>query len=424
VAQALLKARVYIRKMPYVGGPLSLFLVMPHVPFVTTPANIMRAVANMTPLVAVRAGSRMFKAATGQQAYTREMMLDDAARGIIVTGVMLATAALLADDEDGRPRLTGRSPSSQAERERWKRLGILPYSVRVGDTYVSYERYEPFSTALAATIDMVQAAGSAAGGDVGAAAQQLGTGGMAILTDKSYLTGVADLVKLALDVGQGRGSLGVQTYLANYFRPWVPNLMRSTMREFDPAVRETATLGPKGEHGFFGGLGRKAVYGLVPSLAQRDLEPKYDLWGREIRKASDAGPILGPVMRLSLPNDWAVSPNDDAAKLDLMIGLINQKYRDTPEKQLNFVTPEDTLTVDGDRTPMTKTEYAFFLRESGLRALERLVDKGLDYENPGEREQKAVRREVREAREWARRQLVKERKEKGAVRGSENAEQE
>ena len=61
------------------------------------------------------------------------------------------------DEEDGLPTLTGRLPEDAGERAALMRRGVLPYSVRIGDRYVSFARLEPFSFPLAMTADLYSA---------------------------------------------------------------------------------------------------------------------------------------------------------------------------------------------------------------------------------------------------------------------------
>jgi len=409
VANAMMTFRNKVWEIPNIGPPLAALVVQPIIPFITTPANIIRSVLLSTPLGATpRAASRMFRASLppgtpGYQRYTGKMKVDDIARNTIAWGVQLALAAIIMGGDDEFPPLTGRMPSEPSERDRWRRLGILPYAVRIGDRYVSYERLEPFASALALNIDVVHAMGKAVSGEgVGAGVKQLSSGLLTIAMDKSYLTGLSDVIEMAVNMKSGRSDLGFQNYVANYVRAWVPNLIRSTMREFDPVVRETETLGPRGDSGFAKGLGEKILYGAAPSLAQRNLPPKHDIWGREIAKANDFGPAFGPLMRMLLPVDIGKSTVPDKIdQLDLMVDRWNEKQT-RQDRVISLTTPEDTYTRDGKTIPMTAEQYARFTRESGQLAAKNILRFNLNFDNPGEREYNIVRTQIRDARKVVR----------------------
>ena len=63
-----------------------------------------------------------------------------------IEGAIVLTIILNAFDED---RLSGEYPKELAEREAWIRSGKLAYGIKVGDTWHSYRRFDPFNLPLA-----------------------------------------------------------------------------------------------------------------------------------------------------------------------------------------------------------------------------------------------------------------------------------
>ncbi|MCB9178964.1 MAG: hypothetical protein H6590_06040 [Flavobacteriales bacterium] len=114
--------------------------------------------------------------------------------------------------------LTGSGPSDPEQRKVLEATGWQPYSIKVGDTYVSYQRLDPFASALAMASDIADVSRYGAP-DQGL--EDIAVGWLAAtmenLSSKSYLTGLMDLMKLVSDpetqmsktLGRIAGSLAV-----------------------------------------------------------------------------------------------------------------------------------------------------------------------------------------------------------------------
>jgi hypothetical protein len=117
--------------------------------------------------------------------------------------------------------ITGSGPSDPERREELQRSGWVPYSVKIGDTYVSFNRLDPMATILSVFGDM---------GDVlkyGAPDEQDGIENMGWATvvalasnmqSKSYLQGLIDLSDLLTRPREAVGETGGR--IASAFVPW------------------------------------------------------------------------------------------------------------------------------------------------------------------------------------------------------------
>lgn len=92
--------------------------------------------------------------------------------------------------------MTGNYPYNQEDREAWQKAGKKPFSIRFGNTYISYADIEPFNTILAATADVVQNAAVLGESYTENWLQKLTYMTAAILVDKSMLSGVEDLASV------------------------------------------------------------------------------------------------------------------------------------------------------------------------------------------------------------------------------------
>lgn len=171
---------MFLENMPFVG-PLGKLVV----PFLRTPANILRYQVQHTPLVGKYAGEYLAVKQSGDALRMAEY------EGREMIGAMtIAVGAGLAANE----LITGNLPADPRERTRWRTLGIRPRSVKIGDRWVSYNTLEPLSNILAASADLVMLAKSGLNEDwVENLAGQLGLAIAASLTEKSYFAGLEAL---------------------------------------------------------------------------------------------------------------------------------------------------------------------------------------------------------------------------------------
>ena len=93
--------------------------------------------------------------------------------------------------------MTGNGPADPRERAIWEKTHQA-MSIRVGDQWVSYQGIEPLSTIASMVADIAQLAGMGAIDSAERLGGQLAFSIGAAITDKSYLSGLADIAK-ALD---------------------------------------------------------------------------------------------------------------------------------------------------------------------------------------------------------------------------------
>ena len=151
---------------------------------------------------------------------------DRLAQGILGT---MATAAIYMLAADGL--ITGGGPEEPKERENWLKTGKLPYALRIGDTWVSYARIEPFATIFGFAADLAEAKDEKTAGD---AFGKLHYAMLNNITNKTYLEGI---VSAAEAVGNP------DRYMARFWKrsagALVPNLLATAARAIDPTIRET-----------------------------------------------------------------------------------------------------------------------------------------------------------------------------------------
>jgi len=171
--------------------------------------------------------------------------------------------------------LTGGGPADPDRRKTLLRAGWQPYSIRFGDTYISYARFDPFATMLGVAADVYEFGkydddpesgtwDTAAHGMIAAIARQM--------QDKTYLQGFSTVVDVLNDPEQGGGKLA-QTLAATFVVPGAVKSVRdltAPIYDEDPAFREVRDVLDK-------------IYDRTPGLSQT-LPPRRNILGEPIKR--------------------------------------------------------------------------------------------------------------------------------------------
>lgn len=218
--------------------------------FVRTPVNLLKQAGQRTDVLGLLDVMRM--AAIGSDTPTilthRNRLVKDylsgtprekaEAIGRITTGfsAFAYMGSLALDNEDGLPTMTGSGPKNPAERKLWLATGMQPYSFKRGDKYISYARFDPFSTIFGLAADLAEA-GLAAGPEHDAELQSVGAAMAASLAsnfaNKSYMRGFAEFTEAITDQGAG-----MDRWMARFAASWVPGQVAQFAGLDDTAFRE------------------------------------------------------------------------------------------------------------------------------------------------------------------------------------------
>ena len=227
-------------------------------PFVRTPVNIMKGGFERTPLAFA---SRRFWSEIGAGGARRDLAL---ARVSMGSTAMISTGYLAAQG-----LITGGGPSDPEMQAALRRTGWQPYSMRIGDTYISFNRLEPLGILLGAAADFTEIAGLA-GEEMQPEMDKLAAAiALALsknVTSKTWMKGVSEAIEAIHDPDRYG-----QRYIQNFARSMVPALFAQVERTMDPEM--------------------EAVYSIIDAMKSRipglssDLPPRRDLWGEPITTA-------------------------------------------------------------------------------------------------------------------------------------------
>lgn len=261
-------AQEWIRKVP------GLRLVAP---FVRTPTNILKFVGERTPLATLSKSIRSDIAAGGAR---RDLAL---ARMGLGTMTMAVAADLTAAGH-----LTGGGPEDNTMRQALRNTGWQPYSVKIGDTYYSYNRLDPLGMMLGLAADTSEITGQVYG-DLGEGdADNLAAAAVMSLaknvTSKTWLTGVSNLVE-AVDDPDRYGT----RFLQRLGGSLIPTGIAQVNRTFaDDTLRDT--------HGL--DLWQSVINEAKSRLPgySKELPPRTNMWGEPIVLGGGLGPdIASPI---------------------------------------------------------------------------------------------------------------------------------
>ena len=198
------------------------------VPFIRTPTNLIRDAVAHTP--GLNLCTRRFR-----QAYAAGGEARSKALGQMATGTMVWTTAIMAAESG---RLTGGYPKDPAAKQAWMDAGIMPYSIKVGDKYVSFSRFDPFSTILGLAADYTEYSRNWADSTKGNWASGALTAVASNVVNKSYLTGIMDIMAAITD--DSMDSTAMERYLRQATTMFIPYSagLRFARQLTDDPVRE------------------------------------------------------------------------------------------------------------------------------------------------------------------------------------------
>lgn len=198
----------------------------PFVPFITTPTNLIKDIIEHTPMV--NSAFKYVREEYNKGGEAAAALEGKAAMGLALgfTGLSLASQGLI----------TGAYPKDREERALWEAQGRLPFSIRIGDKWVPYNRLDPFGAffGMAAT---VYDKGMREGGDNLASPLTYAGTIMQYLSSKTYLQGIMDLIEAVSN--PENSSLGITA--SNLLGGLIPmsSALRFAARRLDGELKET-----------------------------------------------------------------------------------------------------------------------------------------------------------------------------------------
>ena len=280
------------------------YLLKTVIPYYKTPVNIFKYTFERTPLALISENIRADIRAGGSRAATAQARIA-LGSSLMAIGASMATNGTI----------TGSGSQNSNQKKIQRQTGWQPYSVKVGDKWVSYNGLEPYSTYLGLSADIANLTLGLNEEDSEALAV---AGTMAIvqnLASKTYTSGVFDFVA-AIDEGNFKAT--PEGWIIGQAQTFIPfsSAMRGAARAKDPILRDTKTE-KEGIDGFMEKFVNE-FKAKVPGMS--DILPaRLDLFGEEINVSSDQGMLYDFASPLTISEE---NPNAiESAILDNKVSV-------------------------------------------------------------------------------------------------------
>lgn len=231
-------------------------------PFVRTPSNLFKFSVERSPAAVFMKEWQKEVAAGGARRDTA------IARAVVGSGMMAMAGKYAAEG-----KITGATPSDRSKAALLRASGWQPYSIKIGDTYHSYQRLDPFASIIGTAADIATLGDGQTDKQRDKGAALLMASVLSNVTSKTWLSGMSDFLSALED--PERNSEWFLKRLAGSVA--VPSIVAQGARIQDPTLRAPDTIS-------------EYVQSRVPGQSQK-LQPRRDVWGKPIVSESGVSPI-------------------------------------------------------------------------------------------------------------------------------------
>ena len=290
-------------------------------PFVRTPANLLDFFFKR--FVPSEAGSMIVRK-TRRDLLSSDPQVRAEFVGRMATGTMMVSGGIMLHASG---RLTGTGPRDPSRRALLEEAGWQPYSILVGDKYVSYRRFDPFAGFLAAVADYAEGASYAEeesadelrnnfAGLVFAAAQ--------FNKNRSFFQGISNLLSAASEPERFGPGLAEQ-----YAGSLVPSFLAQLKPAFgDPEIREVRGL-------------VDAMRNRIPGLAE-GLEGRRNIFGENVTRPT--GPLaIDPFPYTEVKEDVI---SEEFMKIGMRNGISRPRVRKNGLDLTNYTNSKGQTAYD------------------------------------------------------------------------------
>ena len=330
------------------------------VPFFKTPANIGLEVLERTPFAPL---SSRFRNDLMKGGVHRDMAL---AKVTLSTSLMATFASYAAEG-----MISGSGPSRLAERQALERTGWRPYSIKVGDQWLSYAGMEPVSALLAISADYAEY-GMRAEDDDEIAQVFLGAamGLTEFMKEQPYLQGVADIAGF-LQASEGEKSATLFNNIAKQYGSFViggspagvySSMVGTISRYYDPTIKDVKASPdlPLGVRGFMEAFSR--YRSRLPAFNDY-LPDSLTLWGE--KRVSGQGKVYEMVLPTRVSPEQFSETDDELVRLGSPIGMPSRKMQGV---ELDAYQYNRLLTIYGQELN-AKEEILKAIRSPGFEIM-------------------------------------------------------
>jgi len=281
-------------------------------PFYRTPVNLVKATAEFSPY--------------GYFKGTLNGDLGAQVKGLIGSGIAAAFANLAADGI-----ITGGGPVDFKQRQTLEATGWQPYSIKIGNRYISFNKAEPLGLSLGLVADSVLANLHMEGAEAASRAQNAVNYISRNVQSLPFLNQVSEIVDGLTKLGQGNTAERIADNMAASMV--VPAGVKDLAQAIDPTVRTPQ----------FGGIDNpqqgmtQTIESRIPGLT-KNVPADIDVSGQPIKRAPSSVGGMNPFPVTAQKNDPVLN---EMARLGVSV-------ENAPTKQLTY---HGRPTPGGQPTP-------------------------------------------------------------------------
>lgn len=162
------------------------------------------------------------------------------ARGKLATGVVAWTALYSAIANTDK--ITGNGPLDPRQNRAWRDAGFMPYSVKIGGKWISYQRLDPIATIVGTIADLHGAFNDHVHGFNKSMTAKATAAGMISLarnlTNKSYLSGIDNFMQLMTEP-----EVKAESIIGRTFAGFIPNILNQGQSiTGDQTIKESRSI--------------------------------------------------------------------------------------------------------------------------------------------------------------------------------------
>ncbi len=288
-------------------------------PFVKTPYNILRqAVQSSGPIGLFTKTVREELAAGGaRRAEALGRMGTGSAIGVAAVGYAISG------------NITGARPKTPDGKVAPMPEGWQPYSIKVGNRYVSYQGLEPISTMIGTVADMVQLSEHVSEDERHGLGSAITMGIVNNLSNKSYLQGLTQLI----DVIESDDPNKLESFMRQRAASYIPAISGQTAKAADPLTKQAWDV-------------KEALMLRVPGLSDK-VPPMYNLLGKPVEHSKGTFMV----------NPFSFS--------DTVPGHVTEELSRLARREGGFELPPKTL----DQVKLTHEQYARMMELRGSKTI-------------------------------------------------------
>lgn len=302
------------------------------IPFVQTPANVAKEMLRLTPGAPIIGE---WRAAISEGGVARDKAVAEMAVGTAVATTMFSFAL--------SGNISGSGDPDPRKRATQMAAGWQPYSVKIGDTWYSYQRLQPVGTLIGMAADMADAWEHMTPDESDKIPKILSTAFANAITNQTFLQGVTNIVNALADPSRF-GPKFVQGLAGSV----VPGIVAQPAQMMDPYKREVDSV-------------LDAIKNRLPGVSET-LRPKRDPYGEPI-KANDRLGEISPITQMTASTDKV---RTEAARLGIGVSK-------APD-HIELPAARDSKL---GKVKLTSDQRDIFAKESGqlaYRVLDQLVN--------------------------------------------------